>query len=81
MAWKGSSCGSARGEARIDMRHQIEADEVEQAEHAGLRNAHRLADDGVGLLDVEAGANASVTAVCSQKTPSRLAMKPGRSLQ
>ena len=52
-AWNGSSVGSVGGKTRIDMRHEVEADQIEQAEHAGLRNAHRLADDGVGLLEVE----------------------------
>ena len=40
-------------QAAQDGRHQVDADEVQEAENAGRRNAERLADDGVRLLDVE----------------------------
>ena len=43
-----------RAEARRDMRHEVEADEVDQSEDAGLGNAHRPSHDGIGLLDREA---------------------------
>ena len=35
------------------MRHQVDADQVEQAEQAGGGEAHHLAGDRVGLLDGE----------------------------
>ena len=37
-----------------DVRPEVDADQVEQAEDAGLREAERLAGDGVGLLDRQA---------------------------
>src|SRR3546814_14738387 len=38
----------------IDLRHEVEPDEIEQAEHTSLRNAERSPHDGVGLLLREA---------------------------
>ncbi len=40
--------------AGVDVRHQVEPDQVDQTEHAGLRDAERAPHRGVGLLHGEA---------------------------
>ena len=44
------------------MRHQVYADEVNEAENAGLGHAHRFADDGIGFLDRQAEVEGGVEA-------------------
>ena len=42
-------------EALVDVRHQVEADEVDEAENAGLRDAERPAHHGIRLFDRQLG--------------------------
>ena len=46
--------GQCGGEVAVDQRQQVETDQVQQAEHAGLGNAERAAHHAVGLLDRQA---------------------------
>ena len=59
---------------------EVEADEIEQAEDAGLGNAQRPAHHRIGLLHREALVHREDRRACIQKAPMRLAMKPGVSL-
>ena len=50
---EGIAGGQGRDHAGGDMGHQVQADQIHQAEDAGLGDTHGLADDSVGFLDLQ----------------------------
>ena len=51
---KGVAGRQGSGQAGIDVRHEIEPHQVDEAEHTGFRDPHGLADDRIRLLDSQA---------------------------